>query len=571
MEAAWNQQFASPQNLSLAPTNLSNNMIPGVSGAEFLNRATYTSSDPSVATVTLNTANTQWVLTRLTGGSVNITMTFSGNSIYAPHTEVASLTIIDDVTDTDGDGVPDSADNFPNNNLRASGTDTDSDGTDDEFDTDDDGDGVPDDEDFAPLDPNVTSVGVTGFFSSDGYLAGDAMMIETANNRIYFMGRDTNGDKGPFYFHPFAPLSTIWNGEVKTPLWWDGPETFSHIDGYRSRGHSSATQTHDQTLKDAKQASFDFQDYRGGVWIDSNDKALVVGSYAPHGSSVTAPSLLPDDSASGFVNQNVTHVNSGGRGIFIAADGEIWDIKDINNNGNVVYTKTLLTPSTSMTASGEFYKEVHRNFGGTYYGVTNTGYVMAYGAQGSNQINSSQQNSNNVNVGVPVTNPTLLTLDTVNFQAGNDFWMSLNSSGKLVGRGGMNGTQNNQYQNSRYLHNIYSLGVIESSGVTDFSAGGRCAFYIKGGALYYAGRNYESQLGIPATAGSWTFEYSFLAHPDPNMTSGCEQVMTSGASTYVIKTDGSLWAVGWNGYGKLGLGDTTDRTSFTKVEIPHTA
>jgi len=37
--------------------------------------------------------------------------------------------------------------------------------------------------------------------------------------------------------------------------------------------------------------------------------------------------------------------------------------------------------------------------------------------------------------------------------------------------------------------------------------------------------------------------------------------------TMAIKSDGTLWATGSNGVGELGLGDNSDRTSFTKVGI----
>ena len=36
-------------------------------------------------------------------------------------------------------------------------------------------------------------------------------------------------------------------------------------------------------------------------------------------------------------------------------------------------------------------------------------------------------------------------------------------------------------------------------------------------------------------------------------------------STFIKKSDGSLWACGLNGYGQLGLGDTTNRNTFTQV------
>ena len=38
-----------------------------------------------------------------------------------------------------------------------------------------------------------------------------------------------------------------------------------------------------------------------------------------------------------------------------------------------------------------------------------------------------------------------------------------------------------------------------------------------------------------------------------------------GSSVFILKNDGTLWAFGDNNYGQLGLGDTTNRTSFTQV------
>ena len=33
----------------------------------------------------------------------------------------------------------------------------------------------------------------------------------------------------------------------------------------------------------------------------------------------------------------------------------------------------------------------------------------------------------------------------------------------------------------------------------------------------------------------------------------------------ILKSDGTLWGCGYNGYGRLGLGDTTDRYTFTQI------
>lgn len=37
--------------------------------------------------------------------------------------------------------------------------------------------------------------------------------------------------------------------------------------------------------------------------------------------------------------------------------------------------------------------------------------------------------------------------------------------------------------------------------------------------------------------------------------------------TVALKSDGTVWTYGYNGNGQLGLGDTTNRTEPTKVNI----
>ena len=48
---------------------------------------------------------------------------------------------------------------------------------------------------------------------------------------------------------------------------------------------------------------------------------------------------------------------------------------------------------------------------------------------------------------------------------------------------------------------------------------------------------------------------------------GFEQANSTYKSLFVLKNDGTLWSCGWNKYGQLGLGDTTDKNTLTQVTI----
>ncbi|HHY0050379.1 TPA: RCC1 domain-containing protein, partial [Clostridioides difficile] len=78
-------------------------------------------------------------------------------------------------------------------------------------------------------------------------------------------------------------------------------------------------------------------------------------------------------------------------------------------------------------------------------------------------------------------------------------------------------------------------------------------------SVWACGYNNYGQLGL----GDTTSRNVFTKVNIDNV----KDVICGGSHTFIIKNDGSVWACGYNNYGQLGLGDTTNRNTFTKVNI----
>ena len=98
--------------------------------------------------------------------------------------------------------------------------------------------------------------------------------------------------------------------------------------------------------------------------------------------------------------------------------------------------------------------------------------------------------------------------------------------------------------------------------VTSLVCGYGCTMVMVGGRLYATGDNYGGQLGLGDTRNRTSFEnVEFMNDKYP------KTIVPAGNHTMILTRSGQLYCVGENTKGQLGLGDTTNRTSFTLVEF----
>jgi len=93
---------------------------------------------------------------------------------------------------------------------------------------------------------------------------------------------------------------------------------------------------------------------------------------------------------------------------------------------------------------------------------------------------------------------------------------------------------------------------IVAGGVTAIAAGGNHSLFLKSdGSLWAMGKNYYGQLGLGTFYTSPPFG---ISHPVQIVASNVTAIAAGGEHSLFLKSDGSLWAMGYNGDGELGDG-----------------
>ena len=102
-----------------------------------------------------------------------------------------------------------------------------------------------------------------------------------------------------------------------------------------------------------------------------------------------------------------------------------------------------------------------------------------------------------------------------------------------------------------------------NSDVKEMACGDYHTFILKNdGSLWSCGNNKYGQLGLGTNDSDI---HSTFTQVTTNINNDVKQIACGDSYTFILKNDGSLWSCGYNQYSRLGLGDTDDRTTFTQV------
>ena len=108
--------------------------------------------------------------------------------------------------------------------------------------------------------------------------------------------------------------------------------------------------------------------------------------------------------------------------------------------------------------------------------------------------------------------------------------------------------------------NTFTQVTTNTDNIKDVYCGEHHTFILKNdGTLWSCGCNERSQLGLGDGYNRTTFTKITTNADD------VKEIYYGGSHTFMLKNDGTLWSTGWNVFGQLGLGDTTDRNTFTQV------
>ena len=294
------------------------------------------------------------------------------------------------------------------------------------------------------------------------------------------------------------------------------------------------------------------------AWGDNDAGQLGFGDRVPR----DIPTMVPDAGISGTA---WTAVAAGDHfSIALRDDGSLWAWGN-NGNGRLGIGNTVqqLTPTAVLTTgvSGTVWTDIvaGNNFA---LGLRNGGNLYAWGNNGQGRLGVGDTAQRTAPTAVLTTGVSGTAWTDIS--AGGTFAAAIRSDGTLwtwgnntAGQLGLNDTTNRTAPYAVVATGVSGTEWIDVSTGTNFTIALR-----NDGTLWAWGSNGGGRLGV----GDMTQRLTPAAVVTTDVSgTGWTDISTGDNFALAVRNDGSLWAWGGNGDGRLGLGDTLQRTAPAEV------
>jgi alpha-tubulin suppressor-like RCC1 family protein len=287
----------------------------------------------------------------------------------------------------------------------------------------------------------------------------------------------------------------------------------------------------------------------GGNWILESGNQDLVGKYFSNNIEKYQFVLGFDSAASYVITTDNKLYGTGGNGFFgIMKDTDITQTSNFTSVPNITNITSLfvgLTRSSFVIKSDGSVWATGENRSGQL-GTGNTKYVNVF-TKVYNPDNNSGKTCTAVSCGQSHTH--ILLSDGSVLATGDNFFRQLGTSISSV--------------------NVFTT-VYTPSGDTKCIAVS-CGTYntkivLSDGSLWVTGANWNGELGTRDTNQQNLFTKVY--NPINNYGIKCTSVSSGSYHTQIVLSDGSVWAAGYNGGGRLGTGNTQDYSVFTTAYNP---
>ena len=233
-------------------------------------------------------------------------------------------------------------------------------------------------------------------------------------------------------------------------------------------------------------------------------------------------------------------------------DGTLWST-GCNDCGQLgLGDTTNRTTFTQVTTNGNDVKEVYCGYYHTFM-LKNDGTLWSCGHNEYGQLGLGDGGNRST-----FTQVTTNTNDIKEIYCGGFHTFMLKNDGTLWSTGvNSNGQLGLGDTNYRYT---FTQVTTNTNDIKEIYCGGGHTFILKNdGTLWGTGYNKYGQLGLGDTNYRYTFTQVTTNADD------IKEIYCGEVYTFILKNDGTLWGTGYNLNGQLGLGDGGNRSTFTQV------